>query len=49
MSTYYAEDDILTEPFPVRNGRVHVPKGEGLGVQVDPEKLEKYAVADVLE
>ncbi|WP_420335069.1 enolase C-terminal domain-like protein [Roseibium sp.] len=49
MATYYAEDDILTEPFPVRNGRVHVPKGKGLGVQVDPEKLEKYAVADVLE
>lgn len=49
MATYYAEDDILTEPFPVRNGRVHVPKGKGLGVRVDPEKLRKYAVADPLQ
>jgi len=48
MSTYYAQDDILTEPFPVRNGRVHVPEGAGLGVRVDPEKLAKYAVADPL-
>ena len=49
MATYYAEDDILTEPFPGRIGRVHVPKGKGLGVQVDPEKLRKYAVADPLQ
>ncbi len=49
MATYYAEDDILTEPFPVKGGRVHVPHGPGLGVSVDPEKLSKFAVADVLE
>jgi len=49
MATYYAEDDILTEPFPVRNGRVHVPTGPGLGVTVDPDQLAKYAVAEVLE
>ncbi len=49
MATYYAKDDILTDPFPLRNGRVHVPTGSGLGVEVDPEKLAKYAVADVLE
>lgn len=42
MSTYYTKEDILTEPFPVRNGQVHVPKGPGLGVRADPEKLEKY-------
>ena len=49
MATYYAQDDVLTEPFPVRNGRVHVPKGPGLGVSVDRDKLAKYAVDDVLE
>lgn len=49
MATYYVEDDILTEPFPVRNGRVYVPEGPGLGVSVDPEKLAYYAATDVLE
>jgi len=44
MATYYASDDILTAPFPAKNGRVHVPTGPGLGVKVDPEMLTKYAV-----
>lgn len=47
MATYYAREDILTEPFPVANGRVRVPDGPGLGVEVDPDMLRKYAVADV--
>jgi muconate cycloisomerase len=42
MSTYYSKEDILTEPFPVRGGQVHVPDGPGLGVTVDPERLAKY-------
>ncbi len=42
MSTYYAREDILTDPFPVKNGMVCVPTAPGLGVRVDPEKLAKY-------
>ena len=42
MPTYYLQEDILTEPFPVKNGRVHVPQGPGLGVSVDKEQLAKY-------
>ena len=42
MSTYYAREDLLAEPFPVRGGLVHVPEGPGLGVTVDPERLAKY-------
>jgi muconate cycloisomerase len=42
MSTYYAKEVILSEPFPVRDGVVHVPKRPGLGVNVDPEKLARY-------
>ena len=42
MPTYYAADDILTEPFPVRGGQVHVPTGPGLGVTVDQDRLAKY-------
>ena len=42
MSSYYLEEDILTEPFPVRDGMVHVPDGPGLGVAVAPDRLAKY-------
>lgn len=49
MATYYAADDILVDPFPVRHGRIHVPTAPGLGVKVDPDKLAHYAQAEVLE
>ena len=42
MSSYYLKEDILAEPFPVRDGMVHVPDGPGLGVAVDPDRLAKY-------
>lgn len=42
MSTYFAAADIATEPFPVRNGHVHVPTGPGLGVVPDPDMLAHY-------
>ena len=48
MPTYYAREDILAEPFPVRDGFVHVPDGPGLGVTVDPDRLAKYRT-DLLE
>ncbi|MFC1526341.1 mandelate racemase/muconate lactonizing enzyme family protein, partial [Candidatus Latescibacterota bacterium] len=35
-------DDILTEPLQFVDGRLRVPTGPGLGVEVDEEKLEKY-------
>jgi len=44
MATYYLTEDILSDPFPVKNGFVHVPKGPGLGVEVDRQRLERYAV-----
>ncbi len=49
MATYYVQEDILKDPFPVKNGRVHVPKGPGLGVEVNPDMLEKYATAAPLQ
>ena len=47
--THYAlqSDDILTEMLPIRAGRLTVPAGPGLGVQVDPAKVERYAKSDV--
>ena len=44
MPSYYARDDILTEPFPVRNGAVHIPEEPGLGIDVDRDKLAAYTV-----
>ncbi len=35
-------DDIITEPLRWKNGSVTLPRGPGLGVTIDREKLEKY-------
>jgi L-alanine-DL-glutamate epimerase-like enolase superfamily enzyme len=43
--TYYGlVDDIITEPFAIRGGRMKVPRGPGLGVTVDEAKVKKYLV-----
>ena len=44
--TYYGlADDILKEPFVIRNGRLRVPTTPGLGIEGDVEKLEHYSIA----
>lgn len=40
----YYLDDVVTEPFRFEDGKVMVPDGPGLGVEVDVEKLARYAV-----
>lgn len=37
-------DDVITEPFEYADGCLKVPDGPGLGVELDPEKIEKYRV-----
>lgn len=39
----YYTDDLITRPFSFSEGRVIKPDGPGLGIDVDEEKLEKYA------
>ena len=39
------EDDLITEPLDYSNGKVAVPDGPGLGVELDEAALKKYAVA----
>lgn len=39
---YYMADDIITEPFEMKNGVISVPNGPGLGIELDEEKVEKY-------
>lgn len=41
----YMADDIITEPLPVHDGfLVTVPQKNGLGIDVDREKLSRYTV-----
>ena len=35
-------DDIITEPFAYADGNLTVPEGPGLGIELDPEKVERY-------
>lgn len=35
-------DDLLTEPLEIRDGELAVRPGAGLGVEIDPEKLDRY-------
>lgn len=41
----YYLDDLVTEPFKFENGSVLVPEGPGLGIEVDMDKINKYAVS----
>lgn len=38
----FQTDDIITKPLQWHNGSVTLPTGPGLGVEIDPEKLDKY-------
>lgn len=40
----YYLDDLITEPFTFEDGCVLVPEGPGLGIDVDMEKIQKYAI-----
>ena len=43
--TYYGlEDDIITNPFPIHQGKMNVPTPPGLGIEVDRDKLERYRI-----
>lgn len=35
-------DDLLTEPLTISGGELSVRPGNGLGVDIDPDKLDKY-------
>ncbi|MCA9173460.1 MAG: mandelate racemase/muconate lactonizing enzyme family protein [Planctomycetales bacterium] len=44
-TTYYGlEDDILVERLTIEQGRIAVPTAPGLGIEVDPVRLERYRV-----
>ena len=41
---YYLTEDLLTQPFAVSNGKVQVPATPGLGVEIDEQRLRRYAL-----
>ncbi|KMW60256.1 Muconate cycloisomerase [Candidatus Rhodobacter oscarellae] len=41
-ATYYVREDLLAQPFPVKDGHVVVPDAPGLGLDPDPEKITKF-------
>ena len=44
QARWYLADDLLAEPFPVRDGAVIVPRAPGLGPRPDPEALARFAI-----
>jgi muconate cycloisomerase len=38
-------DDVVAKPLKINDGYAHVPEGAGLGVELDPEKIEKYSTS----
>jgi len=37
-------DDLLTEPIPCIDGHLTVPEGPGLGIELNPDIVERYSV-----
>jgi muconate cycloisomerase len=44
IGPFFYEDDVLTEPLPIKPGEARVHERPGLGVELDEEKVEKYRV-----
>jgi len=43
----YYSDDVISKPFVYQDGKLNVPDGHGLGVELDMEKVEKYLVKSI--
>ena len=41
---FYLVEDLLAQPFPVRDGKVQVPTAPGLGIEVDADRLARHRV-----
>ena len=44
QASYFLCEDILTTPYPVKDGHVVIPTGAGLGIDVNAESVAKYSV-----
>ena len=39
----FRDDLVIGDPFALRDGRVTVPDGPGLGIEIDEDALRRYA------
>jgi muconate cycloisomerase len=44
QARFFLTQDLLTEPFPIADGKVQVPTGPGLGVEIDEDRLARYSI-----
>jgi L-alanine-DL-glutamate epimerase-like enolase superfamily enzyme len=44
IAPWFYTEDVITPKLECINGKVKVPEGEGLGIRVDEDKIEKYRV-----
>lgn len=42
MYPFPLSDEILSRPLDIRNGYLHLPEGNGLGIEVNEDVIEKY-------
>ena len=42
LAGIYYTDDLIAEPFTFAEGAIRVPDGPGFGIDVSPEKVERY-------
>jgi muconate cycloisomerase len=42
------EDDLITKPIKYRKGMAYLPKGDGWGVTLDMDAMEKYATGETI-
>ena len=46
-SLHFMSADVVAEALPVVDGKMQLPKGHGLGITLDPARLEKVALESV--
>jgi muconate cycloisomerase len=45
IGPYFYTDELLKQSLPIRGGEARAPEGPGLGVELDEEKVRRYAVS----
>jgi muconate cycloisomerase len=46
IGAIFYKDDVIAQPMDFIDGSIRIPTGPGLGIDVDPAKIEKYRVDD---
>ena len=44
VSIQYLADDIIIKPISINDGKIIIPSGAGLGIDIDEDKIEKYKI-----